>query len=81
MTYVAIIEDEHGTELQRYPLEGGDLMDCDAYAGRWAAECERKVAYGKRTPAGLGDFTVTITDQPGGVRNWDSQAYFYEGEE
>lgn len=83
MTYYAIIiDDRSGEEVERHTLDKHDILDCDIWARAYASSLERELhETTKHVPTGCADFTVTLTQQPGGVRNWDSKSYFLEDKE
>ena len=81
--YFAIItHDREGDEVQwQHTLGDDDVLDCDVYAKMYADEIgiDLDLSDGY-VPNGCADFTVTLTDQPGGVICWSLKSYFFKGE-
>ena len=78
----AVITDINGTIDAMYTLGENDVLDCDVYAGMYA----KAIGYDV-TPSGLsaahtvGDFFVTLQEEPGSVICWNSAGYFINCEE
>lgn len=78
----AIITDRNGHELGRYTLGDADALSCDDYAQRWANDMGLTLsAFDGLIPDGCEDFAVTLTDQPGAARCWNSQNYMIEADQ
>ena len=79
----AIITDRHGNEEARYILADTDPLDCDLYAARFAdamgidLEGEEPDS---RIPDGGEDYSVTLTQEPHGVRCWSRANYMMSAE-
>ena len=74
--YAIITDDSSGEELARYALQDADILDCDIYAEKYADAIGFSIdESGGIVPNGLGDFTVTLQDEPGYVVCWNSQSY------
>lgn len=78
---VAIITDAYGEVLEIYPLRDADILDCDIYAERYCRETGQMLDDRDGLVVFEGDFTVILTDQPGGVRCFKSQSYCFKGED
>lgn len=80
----AILTDRNGTEIDRYTLTDTDLLDCDRFADIFAnglgIELEGE-APDSRIPDGCEDYTVTLTEDPQGVRCWSRANYMIKNEE
>lgn len=75
----AIITDRDGNEIFRYALTDEDLLDCDVFAERHADDLGVAIAEADGDiPDGCEDFAVTLTEEPGQPRCWDSKNYFFE---
>ncbi len=81
--FAVITADYSGEALACYKLADVDLLDCDLYAKRYADEqgLELDIQPGAHVPTGCADFTVTLQDEPGAVRCWNSQSYFIAAQE
>lgn len=75
--YYAIVKDKHGAELERYELDETDLIDLDTYAIRYAGGLAFEQGDEAESDC---DFSVTLTDEPDGVRCWGSASYWFIGE-
>lgn len=78
----ALITDQHGQELARYTLADTDPLNCDTYAQRYADAIGYDLDHSDgEIPGGLGDFTVTLTEQPENTAVcWSSRSYFLSQE-
>lgn len=74
--YYAIVKDQHGHELERYELDETDLLDLDTYAARYADG----LAFERGDDEGDCDFSVTLTEDPDGVRHFASKFYWFSEE-
>ncbi len=72
---LAILKDRHGTEVDRITLEDSDPMDCDHFANRFAESLGFELDADGIVPDGTEDYSVTLTDDPTGVRSWKSANY------
>lgn len=78
----AVITDRHGQEVTRYELEDTDPLSCDHFAKMWAEAAGVTLAEPDGLiPDGCEDFAVTLTDQPGAARCWNSQNYMIEADQ
>ena len=80
----AIITDRNGTEEARFILTDTDPLDCDHFAARFAADIGYDLEGEEpqsRIPDGCEDYTVTLTEDPQGVRCWSRANYMIKNEE
>jgi len=79
--YAVITDDHTGETLMLLALGDNDLLDPNLYAHEYAASVDMEVAPADGyIPTGCADFTVTLQDEPGAVRCWNSQSYFFNEE-
>jgi len=78
----AVITDDHtGETLMVRELKDNELLHNVTFAHEYAASVGRDVAPADGyIPTGCADFTVTLQDEPGSVRCWNSQSYFFNEE-
>lgn len=72
---LAILKDRNGTEVDRITLDDNDPLDCDRFASRFAATWGFELDEDGIIPDGSEDYSVTLTDDPDGVRCWESANY------
>lgn len=73
---LAILRDRHGDEHGRFTLADVDPLDCDHYAARFADLLGFELDFNAdEVPDGSEDYSVTLTDDPHGVRSWKYENY------
>jgi hypothetical protein len=74
---LAIFKDRHGHEVDRIILNDNDPMDCEHFAKIFADGLGIELHDESEgiIPDGMEDYSVTITDNPHGVRCWNSANY------
>ena len=81
-TMLAILRYRSGREVERITLTDTDPLDCDHFAERFSNligyELEGETE--GRIPDGCEDYSITITDDPEGVRCWSSANYMVKAE-
>ena len=78
---LAILRDRHGDERGRFTLADVDSLDCDHYAARFAELLGFELDFNAdEVPDGTEDYSVTLTDDPNGVRCWKSANYMVKQE-
>ena len=78
----AILRDWSGREVDRIMLTDSDPLDCDHYAAIFSNNLgyELEGETEGRIPDGTEDYSITITDDPEGVRCWSSASYMLKVE-
>ena len=73
---LAILRNRHGDECGRITLADEDYLDCDHYASRFADDCGFEFDFNQdEISDGCEDYSVTLTDDPLGIRCWKSANY------
>jgi len=73
---LAILRDRHGDEEGRFTLADVDSLDCDHYAARFADLLGFDFDFNAdEVPDGCEDYSITLTDDPLGVRCWKYENY------
>jgi hypothetical protein len=79
---LAILRNGNGQTLESRTLTDSDPLDCDHFAAifseLWGFELEGETA--GSIPDGTEDYSITITDDPEGVRCWSSANYMLKPE-
>jgi hypothetical protein len=78
----AILRYRSGREVDRIMLTDSDPLDCDHFAERFSKTLgyELEGETEGRIPDGCEDYSITITDDPEGVRCWSSANYMLKPE-
>jgi hypothetical protein len=79
---LAILRYRSGREVDRITLNDSDPLDCNHFAERFSKTLgyELEGETEGRIPDGCEDYSVTITDDPEGVRCWASANYMLKAE-
>ncbi len=72
--FYAVIEDRHGHEIQRTPIEAHELLDCDLWADRYAEQIGVDIV-GPGEPEVENTFRVVIQRDPGSAVVWGAKTY------
>jgi hypothetical protein len=80
--YLQITNDQTGEVMHKRKLEGHEILDCDAFAARFAADyygAELSKETG-RVFTGSADFTVELAECPGSAVCWNIKSYYLDPE-